>query len=430
MDSDDGSDAYGSDSEQKQWETSEPAISTTSSFDAYFLQASARSHTSTNVFSSRVLPLTAEEYAKAIDACLQGHAPENSPLVKTGWTGPWDIVTAFQRYARELVEGFNLLFYGFGSKRTILNKFATECLSKKGYVVVMNGFQPNISLKDIFSSIERIPGVQSTHSSGGSTEQHIYDFFAEASDDPLRRDLYLVVHNIDSPAMRSPKIKNVLSFLALNPNIHLVASIDRLNAPLLWSASEIMARKLSPHNPKDAKSLVPKRGYGWLWHDLTTLASYDFELAYADRSSIVGATALSTGSRSARQDLTINATASGGPLSETAVAHVLAAVTAKAKKLFALFVTKQLENIEAAPADTDSATDLQQYGLTYDALFSAARDAFIATNDTSLRSLLGEFRDHGLILSVAQGGPGGGEALWIPLRKERIVKILQSMGNE
>lgn len=426
MDSDDGSDAYGSDIEQqKQWEVGEPAISSTTSFDAYFLHTSARSQTSSNVFSLRVLPLTAEEYAKAIAACLPSHV--DSPLIKMRRTGPWDMSTAFQRYARELVEGFNLLFYGFGSKRVILNKFATDCLSKKGHVIVVNGFQPNISLKDVISSIERVPGVLSTPSSGGSTEQRIYDFFAQATHDPLRRHLYLVVHNIDSPAMRSPKIKSVLSFLALNPNIHLIASIDRLNAPLLWSASEIIARKLPPHSPRDAKSVVPKRGFAWLWHDLTTLASYDFELAYADRSSIAGAAALSTGGRSARQDLAAGGTTSGGSLSETAVMHVLAAVTAKARKLFALFATKQLENVEAA---SDNVTNLEQYGLAYDTLFSAARTAFIATNDTALRSLLGEFRDHGLILSATQGGPGGGETLWIPLRKERIAKILQSMADE
>ena len=428
MDSDDGSDAYASDTEQqKQWEAGEPVILSTTSFDAYFLQASARSQTSANVFSSRVLPLTAEEYTKAIAPCLPSHASADSPLAKTQWTGPRDMATAFQRYARELVEGFNLLFYGFGSKRTILNKFATECLPKKGHVVIVNGFQVNISLKDILSSIERIPGVLSTPCSSGSPEQRIYDFFADASHDSPRR-LYLVVHNIDSPAMRSSKIKGVLSFLALNPNIHLVASIDRLNAPLLWSASEVIARKLPPHNPRDAKSIVPKRGYAWLWHDLTTLASYDFELAYADRSSIAGAAALSTGNRSARRDLAAGGATSGGPLSETAVMHVLAAVTAKAKKLFALFATMQLENIEAAP--TDNATDLEQYGLAYDTLFATARTDFIASNDTSLRSLLGEFRDHGLILSITQGGPGGGETLWIPLRKERIIKILQSMDNE
>ena len=63
-------------------------------------------------------------------------------------------------------------------------------------------------------------------------------------------------------------------------------------------------------------------------------------------------------------------------------------------------------------------------------LFSAARDNFIATNDTAMHSLLGEFRDHGLVLSAAQGGPGNGEVLWIPLRKERLLKILKSLDTE
>ncbi|KAI5990391.1 origin recognition complex, subunit 2 [Pisolithus albus] len=422
MDSDDGSDAC----EPWESELGAPVATSTPSFEAYFVQASSRAATSSNVFSSHILPLSADEYATAIAAYK---ARSQDQTVQTRWTGPWNETTAFRRYARELAEGFNLLFYGFGSKRTILNKFATECLAKKGHVVVVNGFQPNTTLKDILASIERVPGVLSHSSSLPlSAEQRVYDFFAKSSQDGSRVHLYLVVHNIDSPVMRSQKIRNFLSLLALNPHVHLVASIDRLNAPLLWSTSDITARKSPSHNPGDVKNGVRSRGYAWLWHDLTTLSPYDFELTYADRSSISGAATLSTGARSARQGVTAGGATSGGPLSEAAVVHVLAAVTAKAKKLFTFLAAKQLENIEATTAENSN--DLQQYGLTYDSLFSAARAEFIATNDTTLRSLLGEFMDHGLILSVNQGGQGGGETLWIPLRKERIMKILQSLNSE
>jgi origin recognition complex subunit 2 len=82
---------------------------------------------------------------------------------------------------------------------------------------------------------------------------------------------------------------------------------------------------------------------------------------------------------------------------------------------------------EAADA---AGTNAQQYALGYDMLFSAARDNFIATNDTAMHSLLGEFRDHGLVLSAAQGDPGNGEVLWIPLRKERLAKILKLLDTE
>ncbi|KAH7927578.1 origin recognition complex subunit 2 [Leucogyrophana mollusca] len=426
-DDSDGSEVFGSDDEPsvailnhfKQWEADTSVPTYRSAFDAYFAQASSRSRTSANIFSSRVLSLTAEEHNGAIAAYK---ARPESRIPETRWSGPWDERTAFNRFVRELDEGFNLLFYGYGSKRALLNKLAVESLSKRGHAVVVNGFQPNLALKDVLASIERVPGVQSIPLSSTSAEkqtQRIHDFFSDASSPHL----YLVVHNIDSPTMRSPKFKNVLSLLALNPHIHLVASVDRLNAPLLWSASEIAARK----DGASAESTVPRRGYAWLWHDLTTLVPYDFELAFANRSSISGAAALSSGGR-AVQDTAVGA-AAGAPVTETAATHVLAAVTQKAKKLFSLLGAEQLENVEAGGEDA-GISDLQQFGLTYDVLFTTARDAFVATNDTALRSLLGEFRDHGLVLSAAQGGPGGGEVLWIPLRKERLGKILQMLNAE
>jgi len=115
-------------------------------------------------------------------------------------------------------------------------------------------------------------------------------------------------------------------------------------------------------------------------------------------------------------------------MSETAAQHILASVTQKAKRLFGLLGTRQIESMdEASEVAGDNA---QQYALGYDMLFSAARDNFIATNDTAMRSLLGEFRDHGLVLSSAQGASGGGEVLWIPLRKERLTKILKSFESD
>lgn len=406
-------------------------------FDAYFVHAASRARTSANVFSARVLPLTQHEYNDAI-AAYDARTAAARP--GTRWSGHHDARTAFRRYAHELDQGFNLVFYGFGSKRAVVNDFASKELAYRGHVVVVNGYHPNTVLKDVLASIERVPGLANAATTGVDAQVRRICSFFSAADAPRTRRLYLVVHNIDAPPMRVQKMKNALSLLVLSPNIHLVASVDRLGSPLLWSASELLARKVQPGDiaasPSfaDGHTVSPKRGYAFLWHDLTTLMPYDTELSFADRSSIAGASYASTGARSALTATTTTGT--GAPLTEIAVAHVLAAVTSKAKKLFILLGTRQLANAEAASggatgSDAPTPADMAQFGLGYDGLFSLARDHFVATSDTALKALLGEFKDHGLILSgSAGGGGGGGDTLWIPLRKERLVRVLKSIETE
>ncbi|RDB27623.1 Origin recognition complex subunit 2 [Hypsizygus marmoreus] len=401
----------------------EPNLIVQTSFDAYFTHshASKRSQTSSNVFSALVPPLTAEEYTEAIESAS---ARPGLKSIQPSLFSESSRDLLFSRFMRELADGFNILAYGFGSKRRVLNQFATEYCSKAGYVVIANGFQPDFTLKDLIISIENIPGILSADLPSSTIEnqaKRIYDFFA-----PKNRHLYLVIHNIDGAPLRAPKAKSCLALLALNPRIHVVASIDHINAPLLWSSSEASARKPDLHSNPDSStsaSSVPPRGFAWLWHDLTTLASYDFELAYADRSSLSGAHG--GGARKKAADI---AAQSATAMTETAALHILASVTQKAQKLFSLIGARQLESIEEAAGDGAGAgdRDLQQFAMGYDLLFTSARDNFIATNDTALRSLLGEFRDHSLVVA-AQGPAGVGEVLWIPLRKERLNSVLRSL---
>ena len=67
--------------------------------------------------------------------------------------------------------------------------------------------------------------------------------------------------------------------------------------------------------------------------------------------------------------------------------------------------------------------------MQYDLLFQAARSDFIASSDTALRALLGEFMDHGVVVSSAASGnaEGGAEVLWIPAGKEVLKRILDGM---
>ncbi|KAN0139885.1 origin recognition complex subunit 2 [Lactarius tabidus] len=375
-------------------------------FDAYFLHASRPSRTSSNVFSQLVQPLSPDEFATS--------------LPRTFYTLPFSDASTqllkhshrphIPRYLLELASGFNLLFYGLGSKRRVLNELARACATRaRAHVLVLNAFHPSFSTRDILTALAQLPNSPSS----------IADVAQFLSASPQRR-LTLIIHNIDAPALRpSPnnKARALLAGLAALDGVQLAASLDHIAAPLLWTSTEMLALR-------------------WVWHDLTTLASYDAELAPADPASLRaaptaaaargGAAGLGEGAgASAAVGTSVGST---GQMTETAAVHVLAAVTQRARKLFVLMGRRQLDALaDAGIAEPTSAADSGEVAIAYDVLFNLARDNFIATNDTALRALLGEFRDHRLVVTIGTGAMGTGETLWIPLRKERLKKLLDGL---
>ncbi|KAI9443229.1 origin recognition complex, subunit 2 [Lactarius indigo] len=376
------------------------------SFDAYFLHASRPSRTSSNVFSQLVQPLSPDEYAASLPRAFytlpfsdastrlleQSHRPH------------------LPRYLLELAEGFNLLFYGLGSKRRVLNELARACATRaRAHVLVLNAFQPSFSTRDILTTLAHLPG-----------EPQDVDGVAQfLSSSGRRRRLVLVVHNIDAPALRTtPKARALLAALAALDGVQVAASVDHVvGAPLLWTSTEMLARR-------------------WLWHDLTTLAPYDAELAAADPASLRAAPTTARGSSGGALVEGSGAAVAGlgvgvGQMTETAAVHVLAAVTQRARKLFVLMGQRQLEALaDAGNVEPTNPADSGDVAIAYDVLFNLARDNFIATNDTALRALLGEFRDHRLVVTISTGAMGAGEMLWIPLRKERLKKLLDGLQQQ
>jgi origin recognition complex subunit 2 len=400
-------------------------------FDLYFLHANRKLHISNHVLSALVEPLSKEEY-KTLIARSDGvnrHTREIGRLnaEHTKWFG---------QYALELAQGFNLCFYGYGSKRTAINTFAKSKCATRGHVVVINGYIPSLRVKDVLGAIEQVPGLLADADTAvgagieGQTKR-IYDFF-RSTDTPA---LYLIVHNIDAPALRDAKARAMFSTLALHPRIHLVASVDSIHAPLLWSATEVAARKhTAAAGAREVEVEVPSaRGYAWVFHDLTTFVPYDEEIAASRDATALPGPATGAGAGG----LGDAGAGAEGPLTEVAVGHVLASVTEKARMVFRLLAMHQLAAIaESAGGGTrdDSGqgapmgvVGMDRYGMQYDLLFQVARKELIATNDTALRALLGEFMDHGVVASVQK--PGHPDVLWIPASKEALRRILREMGD-
>jgi origin recognition complex subunit 2 len=433
------------------------SISTLTSFDAYFLHASRPSRTSSNVFSHLVQPLSADEYtaslsrsfyqlpfpatttsALSISDASDSDAPRPTGLEEAAYCHH------LPRHLLELAEGFNLIFYGFGSKRHALNDLARACAASRhghghpppAHVLVLNGFLPSFSARDIIAALARLPGAP-------QGVQGVAQFLSDPpakfpSPSPSgqkqsgwrqqrRRRLVLVIHNMDAPALRASKTRTLLGALASLEGVQIAGSVDHINAPLLWTSTELLAGR-------------------WLWHDLTTLAGYDAELAGADPASLRGVPALRAGggAAGAADGVGVGApgtgTGAGGRMTETAARHVLAAVTQRARKLFVLMGRRQLDALADAGSNSSSGgagvvdpttpAEAGEVAIGYDMLFNLARDHFVATNDTALRALLGEFKDHGLVVTVGTGVMGSGETLWIPLRKERLTKLLDGLEQD
>ncbi|KAG9122983.1 Origin recognition complex subunit 2 [Ceratobasidium sp. 392] len=395
-------------------------VSKTSPFDLYFHQTSKSAKSSDTLFSQTSHPLSRTQLDAHLannPAYAQKHAPERARLRD-------ESKALFGHWFTELLEGFNVLFYGFGSKRTLVNEFATEQCSEEGHIVVVNGYLPNVGTADILSSIEQIPGlVDHSKLEGGSTAEHrarrVSSFFSSLSPDTADAPLFLIIHNIDAPQLRTPRAQRVLTTLASTRHVHLVATVDHVNSALLFSRDQALARKphLGPlHSGDEGRGF---KGWSWLWHDLTTFEPYTAELAHRDLTVPPSASSSSAAAPTAGTTVPSEVTPS-------AAQHVFASVTTKAQKLFRLLATRQLGALQDEGAARIPASGMDKYGVGFDTLLGAARDEFVAANEAAMRGLLGEFRDHGMVLGKESEKEGGGveEVLWVPAQQDVLQTIL------
>lgn len=386
----------------KQWDNTASVNQTISetSFDNYFVQSHKPSRTSSNVFSSQIPPLSHEEFSTAVASLSTRKTISSS----------FDYRPVFPTFLLQLQHGFNLLLHGAGSKRGVLNAFA-EYASKtwKPHVVVVNAFSPGFSIKDLLAAVERVPGVLSLPLAQRGQDAQILRIqkFCNTAD-PSARPICLVIHSVDLPALKSSKFRACLSSLCSIRGMHVLASVDNIASPMIWSLEEAFSRK------PDVGEGILSRSCTWLWHDVTTLKSYDFELHHADRTSLSH-----HGARATAGDMAGNPRAA--LMTEVAARHILVSVTDKAKKLFALLGGRQIDLMD----EVSSPQALEQLACEYSTLFGLARENFIATNDTSLRALMSEFKDHGLIISSVQ--TNGSEAVWIPLRKSALSNVIADL---
>nr|CAD7568508.1 unnamed protein product [Timema californicum] len=272
-------------------------------------------------------------------------------------------------------EGFSVILYGVGSKRILLQRFQDECLQDKP-VLMVNGFFPSLTIKEMLDSIT--DDILELEDCPVNVHECIDRIESEFQSDP-QLELYFIVHNIDGPTLHTHKNQEILSRLARVDNIHLVASVDHINAPLIWDQ-----KKLSRFN--------------FLWWDVTSLLPYTSETSF-ETSMLVqhsGAVALAS------------------------LRNVFQSLTSNARQIFLIVAKYQLNN-KSNSNYTDLVTPFIA-GLPFRDLYWQCRDSLLVSSDLALRAQLTEFLDHHLV--KYRRSIDGSELLNIPVDHATLTQFV------
>lgn len=266
--------------------------------------------------------------------------------------------------------GYSLLFYGYGSKRKILRTFATEC-SSDGACLEVDGMHKGATARQILANVAALASLEKPSQFHFSPIDDMLDTIRQEAPE---RKIYVIIHNIDGPALRDIDSQRLLSDLAALPNVHLAATVDHVNAPVLWD-------------------LQCRDRFRWLWYHAATFQPYVDEIAGAALPSLL------VGRKEA--------------CTQQSALVVLSSLASTARQVFRLIAMSQLDH------------DVRNGGITFQTLFTSCREQFIVSNEMLLKTFLTEFRDHDLL--VTKRGEDGSDLLTIPLDREALQAVLAEM---
>ncbi|KAL7270126.1 Origin recognition complex subunit 2 [Rhizina undulata] len=290
----------------------------------------------------------------------------------------------FHQWEFELSQGFNILLYGYGSKRKLLMFFAKQLYSGPGSIVVVNGYVPTLTIKDVMSTIATSLLGANHGLRLGTNPNEMLENILSILDSEKSTPFTLVLHSLDGEALRQERSQAILAHLAAHDKVSVVASIDHIKAPLLWDAAKISQ-------------------FNFLWHDATTFAPYSIESSLDDSLGLIGGSGRAGGIKG--------------------VKYVLASLPSNAKSLFRVLISHQLQAMIDDPAGGTRGSE--EFGVEFRTLYQKAVEEFICTNDMAFRTLLKEFHDHQMVTS--RKDVQGTEVLWAPFKREELETILEEI---
>ncbi|ESZ94982.1 hypothetical protein SBOR_4602 [Sclerotinia borealis F-4128] len=309
---------------------------------------------------------------------------------------------SFNQWQFELSQNFNICVYGWGSKRSLLLKFAEHIYNamadhSRERIVVVNGYVQNLTIRDLLNTVAS--SISGNGTKIGSQPAEMLENLTNLLDEDKTQHVTLIIHSLDGSALRRPAPQMILSRLSFHPQVHLIVSVDHPSFHLLWDSSL-------------------RSTFNFLFHDCTTFLPYTVEVDVVDEvHDLLGRSGRKVGGK-------------GG------VSFVLKSLPENAKNLFRVLVGEQLAAMDESPAgepdDGDDEEGLHgagsrksEPGVEYRVLYQKAVEEFICSNEMNFRTLLKEFHDHQMIES--RKDTLGTEMLFVPFRKEELENILEDI---
>ncbi|KAL9609881.1 MAG: hypothetical protein Q9167_005374 [Letrouitia subvulpina] len=391
--------------------------------ERYFSDNRGQSKTSNNTFSSLAL-LSHEEYHEQIRAYSDPHDSSYAFLRSLH-------SRSFPQWRFEFSQSFNICLYGYGSKRRLTKAFAQYLCSEKvtsnpPKIVIVNGYIPTLTIRNVLTLLASTIfdcAASSLPKLGAQPQEILNAVLDQLNNATPPQPLYIIVNSLDAGPLRRSPAPSLLAQLAASPHIHLLATCDTPNFPLLWDTSL-------------------RDQYNWLSHDTTTFESYapvEIGDVVAEVNELLG--------RSGRKIQ-----------GKEGVGYVLKSLPENARSLYRLLLGEilsgaegDIEAVDGVVGDDGDGDEEQEIGfqqggggqtasrknhargmdgmmkglVEYRALYRKVVEEFICSNEMGFRQLLKEFHDHQMI--VSKRDVTGTEMLGVPFRREEMEAILEEL---
>jgi len=293
---------------------------------------------------------------------------------------------SFPQWRFELSQRFSICLYGYGSKRHLVKDFAKYLHqhTTDPKILITNGYTPTLTPRHLLNTLANLVYTPSTlpKNLGAQPPDMLSTLLTHLTAHPPNHPIHIFINSLDAPPLRKPATQSLLSTLAAHPSIHMLATCDTPNFPLLW-----------PTTLRDT--------FNFVFHDTTTFLSYSgVEIPHVvDEVN----TLLARSGRSLK--------------GKEGVGFVLRSLPENARALYRVLISEVLLAMDDGDGDGEGGE-----GVEYKQLYRKAVEEFICSSEMGFRTLLKEFRDHEMVVERVGGGLG------VPWTRGECEGILEELG--